>query len=86
LKKVKTSEVCQFSFRLLKPRLFTVADKLVKLLILECKLIVTPFSVKRQECIELNGKTFYIYLTPKILKRGNYEHSFGGGKGRGGAG
>jgi hypothetical protein len=46
--KVKTSEVCQYSFRLLKTRLLTVADKLVKLLILECKLIVTPFLVKTQ--------------------------------------
>lgn len=39
-----------------------VADKLfVKLLILECKLIVTPFSVKTQDNIELKPKTSYIY-------------------------
>lgn len=38
----------------------TGADKLVKLLILECKLIVTPFLVETQEYIELSAKTFYI--------------------------
>ena len=53
----------------MKLRLKTVTGKLVKLLILECKLIVTPFSVKTQECIELKGKTFYIYLDPEIIEK-----------------
>ncbi len=45
-----------------------VADELVKLLILECKLIVTPFLVKTQEYIELIAKSFYIYWGSNLLK------------------